>query len=48
MADLHFLTAVQLSEKNQEQENKLFRNARFIFIKTEKFNPSLNAANLLG
>ena len=46
MADLHFFffDSSPAFRKNQEQENKLFRNARFIFSKNRKcLDPSLNA-----
>ena len=43
MADLHFLTAVQLSEKIKSKKISCLEMLDLFLARTEKFNPSLNA-----
>ena len=43
MADLHFLTAVQLSEKIKSKKISCLEMLDLFLARIEKFNPSLNA-----
>ncbi|GIR55561.1 MAG: hypothetical protein CM15mP62_30320 [Rhodospirillaceae bacterium] len=43
MADLHFLTAVQLSEKIKSKKISCLEMLDLFLSRIEKFNPSLNA-----